>query len=100
MIIRTELWDRRRKLCKLYGFRAAIVYDQPQRNLDVFAAPACDHRLKVKEWLAKRYGQPMTQHYTKEWINTQSEWLAYRNQTDEYTIAVKDPKILNWLLLL
>lgn len=70
--------------------------------------PACDHRLKVKEWLAQRYGQPMTQRYNqpmtqrydREWICTDSDWLVYKSKETEYTIAVKDPRLLTLLLLL
>lgn len=98
-IIRTEKWNRRTALCKLYGFRAAIVYHQPQGGFGC-PPPACDHRLRVKEWLAQRYGQPMTQDYNKQWINTHSEWLVYKNKDREYTIAVKDPRLLTLMLML
>lgn len=98
-IIRAEKWDRRTALCKHYGFRAAIVYHQPEGGI-YNPAPACDHRLKTKEWLHKRLGKPMTQNYSKQWINTDSEWLVHRSNPHEYTIAVKDPRLLTLMMLL
>jgi hypothetical protein len=94
MILRVPNWNRRNSLCKDYGFRAAIVYRQEP------GVAACDHRLKAKEFLYRRYGKPMCQNYSKIWINTNADWFAARTNDTEYTIAVKDARIRNWLLLL
>lgn len=99
MILRVEDWNRRTTLCKQYGFRAAIVYHQPEYGYGK-PMPACDHRLRTKEFLHKRLGKPMHLDYGKQWQNTDSEWLAYRSGERAYTIAVKDPKLLTLMLLL
>ena len=99
MIVRVEHWNRRNTLCKTYGFAAVIVYGQPEGG--VFNnMPACDHRLKTKEFLYKRLGTPMHLNYSRQWQNTDSEWLAYKSAEREYTIAVKDTRLLTLMLLL
>lgn len=101
MILRTELWDRRRKLCKQFGFRAAIIYDQPEHSWTAMTAPACEHRLRTKTWLFQKHGSPQFLNHRGEWINSGSEWLQLRRRDqNEYVIAVKDPRLINWLLLL
>jgi hypothetical protein len=94
MILRAPNWDRRNPWCKTYGFRAAIVYKHEP------GVAACDHRLRAKAFLAQRYGKPMQKTYTKVWVNTNSDWCCWRSKETEYTIAVKDARIRDWLLLL
>jgi hypothetical protein len=96
-ILRAPNWTKRSKLCKEYGFRAAIVYEQ---NLQFGGGLACHHRLTVKEFLNKKFGPPMSKDWYGKWVNTDGEWLAGVTKKNEYTIAVKDPKLRDWLLLL
>ena len=42
----------------------------------------------------------MTKNYSNEWINTDAAWMAARTGDAEYTIALKDPKLRDWILLL
>jgi len=101
MIMRVEDWNRRNCMCRAHGFRAAIVYEQlTNPYINRVGAPACAHRTKVKEYLYHRYGDPMCQTYSKTWINTESDWCCWRSRDDEYTIAVKDARMRDWLLLL
>lgn len=94
LILKAPNWDRRNPLCKQYGFRAAIIYQyKPGQS-------ACYHRLRAKEFLAKRFGPPMMKNHRSEWIHTDSEWLAAVTSDTEYTIALKDPKLRNWILLM
>jgi hypothetical protein len=101
MIIRIENWNRRRELCKQYGFRAAIVFDHVPRT-PTYGPAACDTRMRIKNWAGTRFGPPMTRNWSTEpqWLNTDSEWLAYRSDDSEYTVAFKDVKARDWCLLL
>ena len=93
-IIKLVNWDRRNSLCKQFGYRAAIVYLQQP------GTPACDHRLRVKQWCHTRWGEPQHLNYRNEWTNTQAEWLNARTSDGEYTIAFRDVRMRDWVLLL
>lgn len=99
MILRTEDWNRRNSLCKQWGYRAAIVYAQPQSGYG-YPPPACLQRLRVKEFLAQRLGPSQYLDYKQQWQNTDSAWCAYRSSDEEYTIALKNPRLRDWCLLL
>lgn len=100
MIIRIENWDRRTALCRVYGFRAAIVYDHRSRGTG-FSPVACITRTRAKDWAGQRFGPPMSRNWSNtDWVNTDSEWLAYRSAESEYTVAFKDRRARDWCLLL
>lgn len=99
MILKTLDWNRRNRMCKQYGFRAAIVYSHAAPGYGN-PMPACKHRLRAKEFLAQRLGPPMHLDYSKQWRNTDSAWCTYRESDTEYVIAFKDPKLRDWCLLL
>lgn len=95
MIIRISNWNRRNPLRKQFGFTSAIVFDWE------YGAVACDRRLRIKQYLGNRFGPPVTLDYAKNWINVDSDWLAVRESNNrEYTIAVRDRRLRDWLLLL
>ena len=94
MILRTANWDKRNPLCKNFGFTGGIVYFYQ------WGMVACDNRLRAKEFLSTKYGRPIVKNMRQEWINTEGLWLAARTSETEYTIAVRDRKLRDWLLLL
>lgn len=103
-ILRTEDWDRRRPLCKLYGYCAAIVYEGTAEN--GARVVACTHRIRVKEWAAKRSGSACrlepkrSPNHTAQLTATDSEWYQGYNKQGEYVIAFRDRKLRDWALLL
>ena len=100
MILRIENWNRKQELCRVYGFRAAIVFDHVSRS-PTYGPSACIARTRVKTWAGSRFGPPMTRNWSlTDWFNTDSEWLAYRSADSEYTVAFQDVKARDWCLLL
>lgn len=105
-IIRVEQWDRRHKLTKQYGLRAAIVYEGTEPSGRRWVA--CDHRLRVKQWANQRLGRLCQQIWIRNtqgkyhWItvNSDSEWYQGYNDQGEYVIAFRDRKLRDWALLL
>lgn len=96
MIIRTEDWTRRNPLCKQYGWRAAIVYEQ---KAIPGQAPASYQRLRVKEWAYMRWGKP-AHIYGDQIYNPTSEWFVGQLKTEEYVIAFRSKPLRDWALLL
>lgn len=99
MILRTEDWNRRYSMCRQWGYRAAIVYAAPRAGL-ISDIVACPQRLRVKEFLAGRLGPSQYLDRKQQWQNTDSAWCAYRSSDEEYTIALKNPRLRDWCLLL
>lgn len=97
-IIRVEQWDRRRKLCKQYGYRAAIIYQGTESS--GLRKVACDHRLRVKTWANRKLGPPCHRTCHQQYENTDSLWYQGYNDRGEYVIAFRDAKIRDWALLL
>lgn len=96
MILHTVDWDKRNKMRKQYGYTAAIVYEQPKL---MGGAPACYHRLRVKEWAYKKFGHPAVM-MQGDIVGTESEWFAGVTKDGEYTIAFKNAKYRNLALLM
>lgn len=96
MIIRLENWTKRNRLHKLGGYTAAIVYEQ---KIILGQPPACNQRLRVKQWAYQRWGRP-AQLKNDELINAQSEWFMGCIKDKEYTIAFRDKKLRDWATLL
>lgn len=96
MILRTVDWNRRYNMRKRYGFTSGIVYTQP---ITFGKAPACDQRLRVKDWAYKQFGKPAYILYG-DIISTDNEWFAGVTKDNEYTIAFKNAKYRNLALLM
>jgi len=103
-ILRSEDWDRRRRLCKRFGMRAAVVYagTSPSGGRLI----ACDQRIRVKTWANAKLGPPLhtvrigvgTDDY--QYQNTDSEWYQGYNTQGEYVIAFQNPRWRDWALIL
>jgi hypothetical protein len=83
---------------KRYGFASGIVYTQPI-TYGIGKAPACDQRLRVKEWAYRQFGKPAYILYG-DIMGADSEWFAAVTKPDEYTIAFKNAKYRNLALLM
>ncbi len=82
---------------KRYGFTSAIIFTHPIAISS--GAPACGHRLRVKEWAYKQLGKPAAIVYG-DIVNYDSDWFAGVTDVDEYTIAFKDERYRNLALLM
>lgn len=97
-ILDTPNWDRRYRLCKQFGMRAAIVYAGTRPN--GMRMLACDHRLRVKTWANHKLGPPCHRTWHQQYSNTDSQWYQGYNTQGEYVIAFRDLRIRDWALLL
>ena len=103
-IVRIENWDRRFRLCKLFGMRAAVIYEGTSESGGRLVA--CDQRLRVKSWANAKLGLPLYQlrkginSDEYEYFNTDSEWYQGYNTQGEYVIAFQNPRWRDWALIL